>query len=312
VSKGPDFITIGAMKCATSTLHYQLALQPGIFMTDLKEPNFFSNDEEYARGMDWYLSLFDDAEAGDLCGESSTHYTKLPTYPNAIARMHAAFPDLKLIYMMRHPVKRLVSHYMHEWSQAVISTDIDSAVAEFPELTKYSLYTEQLKPYFEMYGPDRVLPIFFERWCQNPQAELERVAQFIGYDRPIEWKPELEADNVSSDRMRKNALRDLIVEAPGLRELRRALVPKSFRTWVRGLWTMKQKPTLNADNLRHLEAVFDEDLATLGTWLGIADLSCHTWKDRATAQAYDWVASQVPQPTAVAATTTRDVAKEAG
>ena len=50
----PDFIIIGAMKSATSTLHEQLAVQPGIFMSRPKEPNFFSNDEIVARGLDWY------------------------------------------------------------------------------------------------------------------------------------------------------------------------------------------------------------------------------------------------------------------
>ena len=54
----PDFIVIGAMKSATTTLHEQLARQPGIFMCHPKEPNFFSDDENYARGWGWYGSLF--------------------------------------------------------------------------------------------------------------------------------------------------------------------------------------------------------------------------------------------------------------
>ena len=58
MSRLPDFIVMGAMKCATSTLHEQLAAQPGFFMSKPKEPNFFSDDEIYARGLDWYRSLF--------------------------------------------------------------------------------------------------------------------------------------------------------------------------------------------------------------------------------------------------------------
>ena len=46
----PDFIVIGAMKSATTTLHEQLARQPGFFMSRPKEPNFFSDDENYGRG----------------------------------------------------------------------------------------------------------------------------------------------------------------------------------------------------------------------------------------------------------------------
>ena len=56
----PDFIIIGAMKCMTSTLHEQLAAQPGIQMSMPKEPCYFSDDAVYARGPEWYASLFDE------------------------------------------------------------------------------------------------------------------------------------------------------------------------------------------------------------------------------------------------------------
>ena len=93
MNRMPDFIVMGAMKSATSTLHEQLSEQEGFFMTEEKEPNFFSNDEIYAKGLEWYASLFANAAPGDLCGESSTHYTKLPTYPHTVARMRAALPQ---------------------------------------------------------------------------------------------------------------------------------------------------------------------------------------------------------------------------
>ncbi len=57
----PDFLIVGAMKCGTSTLAAQLGAQPGLFMTTPKEPNFFSDDDVYARGMAWYRALFDAA-----------------------------------------------------------------------------------------------------------------------------------------------------------------------------------------------------------------------------------------------------------
>ena len=111
----PDFILIGAMKSATSTLHAQLAQQPGIFMSTPKEPNYFSDDQQYALGEDWYDNLFAAAKPGELCGESSTHYTKLPDYPHTIERMKKRLAAPRLVYVMRHPVDRLVSHYIHQW-----------------------------------------------------------------------------------------------------------------------------------------------------------------------------------------------------
>src|SRR5580704_13557650 len=103
----PDFIVIGAMKSATTTLHEQLARQPGIFMSRPKEPNFFSDDEVYERGLPWYLSIFQGAGESALCGESSTHYTKLPAHPRTVERMARALPRVRVVYVMRHPIDRL-------------------------------------------------------------------------------------------------------------------------------------------------------------------------------------------------------------
>ena len=157
----PDFIIIGAMKSATSTLHNQLGAQSGVFMSTPKEPNFFSDDEVYSQGIGWYSGLFSDADVEDICGESSTHYTKLPDYPDTIQRLKAAVPQPKLIYVMRDPIDRLISHYMHQWSQGVISCDIDQAIDDYPELIDYSCYGLQIKPLlWRPLAPEAVLPLF--------------------------------------------------------------------------------------------------------------------------------------------------------
>src|SRR5262245_52999483 len=133
----PDFIVIGAMKSATTTLHEQLARQPGIFMSHPKEPNFFSDDAIYARSWGWYGELFRRAGPADLRGESSTHYTKLPTYPRTIDRVKRDLPRLKLIYVMRHPIDRLISQYVHEVTAGRISAGLREALDCHPELIDY-------------------------------------------------------------------------------------------------------------------------------------------------------------------------------
>lgn len=293
MTKLPDFIIIGAMKCATSTLHEQLALQPGFFMSELKEPNFFSNDEIYAQGMNWYASNFEAAPVDAYCGESSTHYTKLPTYPETVARIVEHLPDVKLIYVMRHPIDRLVSQYIHQWSEDEISVEINRAIDLHSELIDYSRYSWQLEPYFEAFGADRILPVFFERLFSNSQEELERICRFLGYTQQPQWQENLEAQNVSSDRMRQSAWRDFIVEMPGLREIRQRLIPKEVRTWVRSLWTMKQRPQLQPQQVERLSAIFDEDLDVLGSWLGL-DLSCQNFKAVVKSNSGSWVNPPIP------------------
>ncbi len=274
----PDFMIIGAMKCATSTLHVQLALQPGFVMSEPKEPNFFSNDEIYCQGMDWYYALFSAAKPGDLCGESSTHYTKLPTYPNTIDRIQQHVPNGKFIYVMRHPIDRLVSQFIHEWSQRNVSTkDVNEAVTALPILIQYSQYSMQLRPFLETFGPDNILPLFAENLRHHPQRELERVCRFLGYQGTPRWQEDTGHEHQSSERLVKSPWRDALVEQPVLKHLRRTLVPKSFRTRVRGLWTMKERPQLTPERIQYLEQIFDEDLAMVGHWMGL-ELNCHNFK----------------------------------
>ena len=109
----PDFMLIGAMKSGTTTLHAYLSRHPGLFLCTPKEPGFFSRDERYARGLDWYRELFTDAQPEQLCGEASTCYSRWPHFENAAPRIAADVPGAKLLYITRDPVERAYSHYRH-------------------------------------------------------------------------------------------------------------------------------------------------------------------------------------------------------
>ena len=276
------------MKCATSTLHDQLAMQPGIFMTELKEPNFFSNDEQYSKGMEWYLSHFQAANKMDICGESSTHYTKFPTYPQTVERIYQQFPNIKLIYIMRHPIDRLVSQYIHEWTLNILSGDINQAIDSYKELVDYSLYSKQLKPYIETFGKEKILPVFFERLVNHKQEELERICNFIGYSQQPSWNLETDAQNVSTERLRENKIRDFLVEAPGLKQIRKKIIPKSWREQAKSLWRMEKKPQLNEQKLAELQSIFDEDLSILGSLLGVK-LCCDNFKSTVKNYSLYWI-----------------------
>ena len=188
---------------------------------------------------------------------------------------------------MRHPIDRLISQYIHEWTLNVISVEINQAITQHPELIEYSRYSKQIEPYLEIFGQERILPVFFERFLNYRSEELARICRFIGYQGQPVWKNELDAQNVSSERMRQNLLRDFLVEVPILREIRQQLIPKSWRTWVRNLWTMNKKPEIEPHHLNYLQAIFNEDLAILGSWLGI-ELSCNNFKARVQDNSIDW------------------------
>ncbi len=286
VTRFPDFVIIGAMKCATSTLHDQLAAQPGFVMSDPKEPYFFSDDPVWAKGLDWYTSLFADAGPDDLCGESTTHYTKLPTYPKTIERMVEHVPNARLIYVMRHPIDRLVSQYIHQWTEREITVPIDEAIDAHEELIAYSRYAMQLEPFFAHWDPSMILPVFFDRLRTHSQAELDRVCAFLDYDGNPEWA-DLASSNVSAQRLRKSPLRDAIIDAPGLSHLRRLLVPQAVRDRVKKGWQMTERPELSAASVERLTELFDDELRTLSAWLG-TELTCANWAEVTRDEALEW------------------------
>jgi hypothetical protein len=255
----PDFVVIGAMKCGTSTLHAQLAAQPQFFMSAPKEPNFFSNDEIYAKGEDWYRGLFATAPEGAIKGESSTHYTKLPTYPKTVERLTALIPDAKFVYVTRDPIERLVSHYIHEWSQGVITCPIDEAIEKHPELVAYSLYAYQLEPFVARFGKERILVVEFEDLTAAPDATLTRIADFLGAKGEVRWRDDLETQNVSAERIRKFPLYSLIIDNPVATALRRALVPRALRDRVKANLQMRERPALSPARLAQLAEIFARD-----------------------------------------------------
>lgn len=259
----PDFLIIGAMKCGTTTLQAQLAAQPGIFMTTPKEPNFFSDDPVWARGMDWYRGLYADARPGDLKGEASTHYTKLPTYPDTIARLRAQGIAPRLIYMIRNPLDRAVSHYIHEWSTARMGADPVAEFARHPVLVDYGRYAWQIAPWIDAFGPDAVLLTSLEQLTADPAGELARAARHIGLDGPVAWQADLGAQNVSAQRVRRFPLERLLIGNPVATALRRALVPKSIRTAIRQGRRIKARPELPPALRADLQARFLADRADL-------------------------------------------------
>lgn len=262
----PDYLIIGAMKCGTSTLAAQLGAQPGLFMTSPKEPAFFADDAVWSRGGDWYDALFAPSKPGDLRGEASTQYTKLPTYPETVARLRVAADRAgvrpKLIYMLRDPLERLVSHYIHEWSQGVISAPIEAALDLHPELQAYSCYGAQLAPWVEAFGPEAILIANMAELRRDPQGLLDRVGAHLSRDGLI-WEEELARMNVSAERVRRFPLHGLVFANPLATWVRRRFVPQALRDRIKRARQMQDRPVLSQERRTALLRQFAADRAAL-------------------------------------------------
>lgn len=179
----PNLFIIGAMKSGTTSLHEYLNTHPQIAMSENKEPGYFVEELSLRKGEAWYLGLFDRDTRYRYRGESSTHYTKLPVYRGVPERLHQFNPDARLVYIMRNPFDRVVSHYWHVVRNIERGGELRpllKAVRQKPEYLAFSDYAMQLEPYVERFGKDSLLTLTFEALIENPQRELDRIYRWLG------------------------------------------------------------------------------------------------------------------------------------
>lgn len=176
------FVIIGAMKSGTSTLREHLDTHPDVSMSKLGECNFFIAERNWVRGINWYRQQFDSRKP--CRGDSSPNYTKYPTFSGVAERMHAVLPDARLVYIMRDPIKRALSHYAHNLAHGREARDIDE-VFEDPEHSDYVLasrYHHQLARYLTYFDQSQLLLLSLEQLSADPAATLRALFEFIGAD----------------------------------------------------------------------------------------------------------------------------------
>jgi hypothetical protein len=183
----PNAVVIGAMKCGTTALSRYLDLHPQIAMAPAKEVDFFSLN--WHRGTEWYASHFD-ATAG-VRGEASPGYTS-PDHPHVARRMAATLPDARLVYLVRSPADRAVSHYAHHAREGAERRPVDEAVLDpASQYVARSRYFERLAPFLEVFSPEQVMVVVSERLLRDRRRQLARVFAHVGAD-PGWWHGDLQ------------------------------------------------------------------------------------------------------------------------
>ena len=110
--KRPNFMCLGAPKCGTTTLYDILKQHPDIFLTSFKEPHFFDIDKNYQEGYQWYLSeYYHKVGNQQIIGEFTPSYFTVPKVSKRIKKDIGK--DIKFILILRNPVERAYSLYLH-------------------------------------------------------------------------------------------------------------------------------------------------------------------------------------------------------
>lgn len=178
----PDFLIIGAAKSGTTTLFEYLKRHPEISLSSIKEPNFFGMNENYAKGLDWYSSLFSSAQSHQVCGEASTDYAKFPKFPETAKRIAQTAPEVKLIYLMRNPVNRAYAYYRHLGRQFKVRETFEEHIAHTKICLESSDYMMQIENYLQFFPKESFLFLLMDDLIERPEETLPKICHFIGVD----------------------------------------------------------------------------------------------------------------------------------
>lgn len=150
-------------------------------MSNPKELNFFIKPDEWRRGLEWYESHF--TEDARIRGESSPNYTSHPRNKGVPRRMYKVVPEAKLIYLVRDPLERIVSAYIHNLSRGRETRELTAALAR-PRSTYLvrSRYHSQVSAFLDFYPRSSLLVLEQDDLLNRRAETLGEVFRFLGVD----------------------------------------------------------------------------------------------------------------------------------
>ena len=196
----PDFIIVGAMKGGTSTLAYFLEKQDNILMAP-GEINYFDNDRNFIKGTNWYLKQFKSNEYEKIWGEKTATYHYHEKVPERIFDYN---PNIKLLWILRNPVKRAYSNYWHRVKYGLEFDTFENAVKKelggFQEdkwglYLKRSIYIDQIKAFNKYFNIDQMYFIVFENLVKDIEYNLKNILKYLGADNQNITIPDKKAKN---------------------------------------------------------------------------------------------------------------------
>lgn len=199
----PNFIIIGAMKAATTSLYTYLKQHPNVFMTHIKEPMFFNNINQknnfVLKGrknkkistFKEYYSLFNSVRNEKAIGEASPAYIHNDKCATLINQY---LPNIKIIAILRQPVRRAYSNYLHakrsdrepiDNFEAALNAEEIRITNNWSPLYHYKakgFYYNQLKRYYDLFPKNQIKIILFKDIIANPEKITKEVFDFLGVD----------------------------------------------------------------------------------------------------------------------------------
>jgi hypothetical protein len=266
--RGPDFVIIGAMKSGTTSLFRWLNHHTGSDLCPIKETHYFSRN--WNKGLPWYLDLFRDVDPEKVTGEASPSYSHPDNCEAVAERLHQTFPDVKILYVVRHPIDRMRSEFRHEVQRGREKREFDVALqSQDRPYWRRSRYWSCIEPFVERFDRQQIMVPRFEDMVADSGETWYAILEHLGLEN--ERRHEVEANRTTG----KAGFRGLtkVMYSMGFGRAER-LVPPSVRKALRPLFFTESKKyfelasTCKRPVPAAIEAKIWEDIARLEGWMG--------------------------------------------
>lgn len=266
----PNFFIVGAPKAGTTSLYEYLRRTPGVYMSSIKEPRYFTTIDPVevtamppVRDKAKYLGLFQGAQDAVAIGEASVTYLRDPETPR---RIHDAVPDARIIVLLRDPVERAFSDYLMHVREGWQTLSFQEALGSDLYLEK-GFYAQQTRRYLDRFGPERVKIVIFEEFIRDTKGSVSDVLKFLGVNSqpPIRRKEAYNAFAMPRTRWAYH-----IFGSKWARRTARTLIPAPLRILVKERILLKKvsKPVMSQEARIFLEDVYRNDVRKLAEILG--------------------------------------------
>jgi len=271
----PTFFIVGTPKAGTTSLYYYLDEHPEIFMSPIKEPNFFSHIEIIGQNLYYkeksigdrerYENLFEAVTTEKVIGEASVSYL---FYKKTPERIKEEVPEARIIVILRNPIDRGFSHFLMDQRLGLVNFSFEDIVFKrihhpmidlyYQQFIEIGFYHDQVKRYFDVFGKEQVRVFLTEDLKNNLERVVLDVYDFLN----IEDKrlPNLDRKH-NVYRTPRNKIVKNLYSSKKIRAIAKTVIPDCFASAVKDYALIQDKKPELSENIKiYLNDLFHKDI----------------------------------------------------
>jgi len=267
----PNFFIVGVGKAGTTSLYNYLSKIPQIYMSPVKEPNYFNQltksnkNQKIDMAKKKYLSLFSNVKNEKIVGECSISYLTTSEVP---ALIHKQVPKARILISLRDPVERAFSAYLnnqrysglnetfHEQLNKELRNNINNNKIQIG--LRAGLYFENVKRYLDTFGAEQVNVIIFEEWVKNLKTTLEDILIFLNVNENIN---NFEEEALNPFVVTRGPVTKRVLKSKIAIKISESMFSESSRIFLKKFLFKKQiKPEMNLEDRKTLIDFYRDDV----------------------------------------------------